>query len=386
MILWLTYWYPDADNPVRGNFIRAQWLAARAAGAEVELLFVDMAKGPKVIDVTWKRGPEGEHIIQVRSRMWKTLYHTPIWATNLLAKKWTNKTGLPKPDALHAQVVFPAGILADQLSRRWNIPFAITEHWSKAGRWTQHKLFGQRVRGAYQDAAAIYPVSEHLKQELQQVLPAIEQQRFTVIPNVVDLDKFPYKAHHISQESKQVTLLGVASLIPANTKIKRVDLVLETLVSLVAQYPQVDWQYRHVGSGGRLARLQTKAAQLGIANRVTWLGGLDSASLCSEYHAADLFLQPSHTETFGIVVLEAMHAGLHVIVSDIPAFSHWVVPENGLRVPLTTEGFTEGILSAWKDGMAPPALGVMAKKYAPTEVGAYIVEMYRLLFGKRPAR
>jgi len=45
MILWLTYWYPDKENPIRGNFIRAQWKAARQAGCNVELLFVDIAKG-----------------------------------------------------------------------------------------------------------------------------------------------------------------------------------------------------------------------------------------------------------------------------------------------------------------------------------------------------
>ncbi|MDC3353973.1 hypothetical protein OAV84_02650, partial [Schleiferiaceae bacterium] len=162
MILWLTYWYPDENHPVRGNFIRAQWRAAKAAGADVQLLFVDMALGPKLMDVSWLRGPEGEYILQVRSRMWKSLYHTPVWATNLLAKQWTKKTGLKTPEAIHAHVVFPAGILADQLGRRWNVPYVITEHWSKAGRWTRHKLFGKRVRSAYQDASGIYPVSDHL--------------------------------------------------------------------------------------------------------------------------------------------------------------------------------------------------------------------------------
>ncbi|MGB4561457.1 MAG: hypothetical protein WBI11_06610, partial [Schleiferiaceae bacterium] len=146
MILWLTYWYPDEANPVRGNFIRAQWRAAKEAGVDAELLFVDIALGPKLLDVQWGRGSEGEHILQVRSRMWKSLYHTPIWAANLLSKKWTKKTGLPTPEAIHAQVVFPAGLLAEQLGRRWNVPYYITEHWSKAGRWTRHKLFGKRVR------------------------------------------------------------------------------------------------------------------------------------------------------------------------------------------------------------------------------------------------
>ena len=93
MILWLTYWYPDKENPVRGNFIRAQWKAVRSVGCEVELLFIDIAKGKKMMEVNWTRGLEGEIILKVRSRAWKTIYHTPIWAAKLITRKWADKTG-----------------------------------------------------------------------------------------------------------------------------------------------------------------------------------------------------------------------------------------------------------------------------------------------------
>ncbi len=194
-------------------------------------------------------------------------YHTPIWAANLIAKKWSKKTGLLTPSALHAQVVFPAGLLAEQLGRRWNIPYAITEHWSKAGRWTKHKLFGKRVRTAYQFASAIHPVSEHLKAELQTALPAIGASKFQVIPNAVNLERFPHVARTLSPKAAKITLLGVASLIPANARIKRVDLVLEALADLKRQHPEVEWTYRHVGDGGRMKRLQDLAHGLGIAGQ-----------------------------------------------------------------------------------------------------------------------
>jgi len=386
MILWLTYWYPDDQNPIRGNFIRAQWLAAKAAGAHCELLFVDMALGPKVLEVSWERGDAGEHILKVRSRMWKTLYHTPIWAANLIAKKWAKKTGLPTPSALHAQVVFPAGLLAEQLGRRWNIPYAITEHWSKAGRWTKHKLFGKRVRTAYQFASAIHPVSEHLKAELQTALPAIGASKFHVIPNAVNLERFPHVARALSPKAAKITLLGVASLIPANARIKRVDLVLEALADLKRQHPEVDWTYRHVGDGGRLKRLQDLALGLGIANNVTWLGAMGAEDLNREYASSDLFIQPSKTETFGIVVLEALHSGLPVVVSDIPAFEHWVTEDRGVRVELSAKGIAAGILELWERGMQVVRLDVEAKKYAPTSVGAQLVESYQKLFGACPGR
>lgn len=385
MILWLTYWYPDDLNPIRGNFIRSQWLAAKAAGANCELLFVDMALGTKVLDVSWERGDAGEHILKVRSRMWKTLYHTPIWAANLIAKKWSKKTGLATPLALHAQVVFPAGLLAEQLGRRWNIPYAITEHWSKAGRWTKHKLFGKRVRTAYQFASVIHPVSEHLKSELQTALPTIGASRFQVIPNAVNLEHFPHALKTLPPKADKITLLGVASLVPANARLKRIDLVLESLADLVRMHPEVDWTYRHVGEGGRLKRLQDLAQGLRIADRVTWLGALGAEDLNKEYASADMFIQPSKTETFGIVVLEALHTGLPVVVTDIPAFEHWVSVGRGTRVELSAKGLSNGILELWKRGMTVSPLDNEAKKYAPTTVGAQLVDSYKVLFDSRPS-
>ena len=68
MILWLTYWYPDKENPIRGNFIRAQWKAARQAGCNVELLFVDIAKGIVIKDddsVDFARGRVNNLIRQI---------------------------------------------------------------------------------------------------------------------------------------------------------------------------------------------------------------------------------------------------------------------------------------------------------------------------------
>lgn len=386
MILWLTYWYPDENHPVRGNFIRAQWRAAKAAGADVELLFVDMALGPKLMDVSWLRGPEGEYILQVRSRMWKSLYHTPVWATNLLAKQWTKKTGLKTPEAIHAHVVFPAGILADQLGRRWNVPYVITEHWSKAGRWTRHKLFGKRVRSAYQDASGIYPVSDHLKSELQQALPSIGASRFTVVPNAVDLSKFPHHDKVSQPKASSFILLGVASLIPANARIKRVDLILEALVELKRRQPNVHWTYRHVGDGGRLKRLQDYAEGLGLASQVSWLGALDPAQLYAEYISADVFVQASQTETFGIVVLEALHTGLPVVASDIPAFEQWIQEGRGCKVALDPKAIADGIERVWSEGMRVPPMEAEVKKYAPTEVGAQLKDIYEKLVRPTPSR
>ena len=371
MILWLTYWYPDKENPVRGNFIRAQWKAARSVGCEVELLFVDIAKGKKIMEVNWTRGSEGEIILKVRSRAWKTIYHTPIWAAKLITRKWADKTGLEHPMAIHANVVFPAGLLAEQLGRRWNIPYIISEHWSKAGKWTRHKLFGKKVRSSYEEAKAILPVSNHLSEELQIRLPKILKENFITIPNAIDINSFKYLKRKLEPEKKIIKILGVASLISSNALVKRVDFSIEALAILKRKHPKIIWNYTHVGSGSRLKILQDYAKGLGVDQNIHWIGSLDSKRLYQEYCKADIFLQPSKSETFGIVVL--------------PAFKSCVNKKTGIRVELNPNSIAEGLEALWKSPIVVPKDVLDSKKYAPTEVGAHIKEVYNDLFDSQRA-
>ena len=65
--------------------------------------------------------------------------------------------------------------------------------------------------------------------------------------------------------------------------------------------------------------LERRAAGLGVADRVAFVGALKPGSpeLLAEYRAADIFVLPSRHEPFGIVVLEAWAAGLPVAASDV---------------------------------------------------------------------
>ena len=91
----------------------------------------------------------------------------------------------------------------------------------------------------------------------------------------------------------------------------------------------VEWLARNPGATVRLvgpvtqpdyrAELEARAAELGVADRLSFAGALKPASeeLLREYANADVFVLPSRHEPFGIVVLEAWAAGLPVVASDI---------------------------------------------------------------------
>ena len=63
-------------------------------------------------------------------------------------------------------------------------------------------------------------------------------------------------------------------------------------------------------------RMKSLAQTLGIADRVTWTGMLAGDLKWGAFHAADVFVLPSHQENFGIAVAEALACGLPVLISN----------------------------------------------------------------------
>ena len=87
--------------------------------------------------------------------------------------------------------------------------------------------------------------------------------------------------------------------------------------------------------GRKESHLERRAAELGLEDRVRFLGFVNQSQLPSVYCAADLFVLPSLFEPFGLVVNEAMLCGLPVAVSDrVGAKFDLVRPdENGYVFP-----------------------------------------------------
>jgi glycosyltransferase involved in cell wall biosynthesis len=92
-----------------------------------------------------------------------------------------------------------------------------------------------------------------------------------------------------------------------------------------------------VGDGPMRGRLEAQARDLGLANRVKFLGSVADDELAALYRACDVFVLPSVTrqEAFGVVQLEAMAAGKPVVSTDLGTGVGWVNRngETGFVVP-----------------------------------------------------
>ena len=104
--------------------------------------------------------------------------------------------------------------------------------------------------------------------------------------------------------------LYVGRLVPQ----KNIDLLLDAFIGVSEKAPS--WDLIIVGSGPMEAQLRN-CIPTNLKNRVHWIGFLQWKELRYMYHLSDVFVLPSKHEPWGVVVNEAMAAGLPVIASDV---------------------------------------------------------------------
>ena len=174
------------------------------------------------------------------------------------------------------------------------------------------------------------------------------------------LDRYRLPAHrlHVARPGTEVVhasagtaeggrLLQVGTLAPH----KGQDLLVDALAATAG----LPWRCTLVGSLNRdppyVASLERRATAAGIADRLRITGPRTGASLQREFRSADLLVLPSRAESYGMVVTEALAAGLPVIASRVggvpEAVGRTAVGTPGLFVPPEDSTALAGALTRW---------------------------------------
>lgn len=91
--------------------------------------------------------------------------------------------------------------------------------------------------------------------------------------------------------------------------------------------PEMPLRICIAGKGPQEKELKELADDLGIANRVEWLGFVDISRVPSIWQSLDVAVIPSESESFGVSAVEAQACGLPVIISDIPGLMEATCPD-----------------------------------------------------------
>ena len=122
------------------------------------------------------------------------------------------------------------------------------------------------------------------------------------------------------------------------------------------------------GEGPALRSLQKQAEQAGLSERIHFVGYLDrNTELLECYQHSDIFVFASETETQGLVLLEAMAAGLPVISCASMGSLDVLRDGEGCHIaPLIEDEFAERVLSLINDPQDARRLSDRGRKYATT--------------------
>ena len=190
--------------------------------------------------------------------------------------------------------------------------------------------YGRVQRALYRRAACVIVSSPALAARSDLVQQA---QRVAVIPFGIRLDRFR------SLDTRQKTLAdAIRQQLPGPRLLfvgrfvyyKGLDVLIDALA-------RTQGTLLLAGEGPLGGDLRQRAAERGVADRVHFAGRVPDEDLPAYYHAADVLVLPSiaHTETFGVVQVEAMAAGLPVVSTNLPTGVPWVNQHgvSGLVVP-----------------------------------------------------
>ncbi len=199
--------------------------------------------------------------------------------------------------------VYPAWAVRGTRCRLVVAPRGTLEPWAlRHSRWRKRLMWTVAQRTAVERASCLHVTAES---ELQSVRALGLRAPVAVIRNGVDIPILPNTPRDASQRRR---LLYLGRIHPK----KGLDNLIQAWARVQHRFD--DWELRIVGRDeyDYLASLRRLADDL-QARRVHFGGAVYGAQKTDEYHRAELFVLPTHSENFGMVVAEALAHGTPVV-------------------------------------------------------------------------
>lgn len=165
------------------------------------------------------------------------------------------------------------------------------------------------LRKVFLSARFVMGTGEPALQALEKM--GSQREKLVKFPFVVDLNSFVPTMQ--PPNNGKITLLSSGRLVNSH---KGYDVALKALAKVQSLLGDVAYVYRVAGTGPDKASLFALVQQLGLQEKVDFIGWLEPEDLPNFYRSGEIFLHSSHFDPYPNAVLEAMASGLTVIGSN----------------------------------------------------------------------
>lgn len=289
---------------------------------------------------------------------WNLVKKSGVGQALLHQKAMLEAMGIPttgswkeRAEVIHINTIFPDSLFAIWKARRRGMSVVSYAHSTMED--FKHSfpfsdalapLFRRWIRFLYQQGDLIVTPTPYSKRILESYGIA---KPIHVISNGVDTKRF---SPNLQKRQAFRTQLGIGEsekmVIGVGHFIERKGIL--DFIELAKRLPGVQFFWFGYTPSSLLTQNVKKAFQALPVN-IRFPGYIDQEALSQAYCAADLFLFPSHEETEGIVVLEALSSGVPVIVRDIPVYQMWLTDAQEVYKARSMDDFMQ-LLSSFEAG------------------------------------
>ncbi|KQS93357.1 hypothetical protein ASG21_12630 [Chryseobacterium sp. Leaf394] len=202
------------------------------------------------------------------------------------------------------------------------------------------------------------------------------------IPNGININEYPQKEY---QRKREKTILFLSRIHPK----KGIEILIEAW-QLLDESIIENWKVKIAGNGDQayINILKQEIASKKLDNKIDIIGSKFGTEKLEIYHNADLFVLPTYSENFGIVVAEALSCGIPVITTtgtpwkdleDYKAGSWIDIGVDSLRA--TLEEYLQKDSSELEE-MGKNGRRLVEDKYSIESVGKQFLELYGWILNK----
>lgn len=300
-------------------------------------------------------------------------------------------------DLVHIHSIFSYPTLAaSRVARRLNQPYVVAPHgmaepWCLGYKaWKKQPYLRLIERRTLSRSAALHALVVEEARNLRALklpTPAF------VLPNGVSLEEFqtPHPRHvfeflYPETRGKRIVLF-MGRIDPK----KGLDLLTKAFAAVARNRPTDDLRLVIAGPDliGYRAQVETLIAEQNVRGQVVFTGMLSGDVKLAALQAADVFVLPSHSEGFSIAVLEALAAGVPVIVTEACNFPRVAESQAGKVIPVDVGQLTQALGELLQNEEMRREMGRRGRRLIQQEYGwpviaARLREIYQdILHGKQ---